>query len=215
MTLTQPDLSKVAEELSASLRPEDALLYRPRYNVAPSDPHWVVLATAAGRQLVPARWGFGERMLINVRSESAPRRGALGRAFAEQRCAVPADGFFEWTGPKSARRPLWFHRPDGGLLYLAGLWEESPAGRRFTVLTTDANQLVSAYHDRMPALLSPKAAGEWLARAAPELLAPAPPDSLIVKRVSQTVNSVKNDDASVLEEPPDERPPKKDQLTLW
>ena len=114
MTLTQPSLAKVAEELSAAVRPQDQPLYRPRYNVAPSDLHWIAVAPEAAVPryqctLVPARWGFrrGESMLVNARGEGLLHpRGALGRALAERRCIVPADGFFEWTGPKKTRQPL-------------------------------------------------------------------------------------------------------------
>ncbi|MCH8160630.1 MAG: SOS response-associated peptidase family protein, partial [Chloroflexi bacterium] len=42
-------------------------------------------------------------------------------AIKKRRCIVPAYGFYEWTGPEAARQPLWFHRPDGGLLLFAGL----------------------------------------------------------------------------------------------
>ncbi len=213
ITLAVPNLVEVADELSATLRAEHALLYRPRYNVAPTDPHWVVLLTPQGRQLVPARWGMGERMLINVRSETASRRGPIGRALQEKRCVVPADGFFEWTGPKSARRPLWFHKQGGGLLYLAGLWEAGEGGPRFTVLTTEANRLIAPVHDRMPVLLSREAVAEWLARPAQDLLVPAPDSALLVTPVSTRVNSVKNDDPSLLD-PSQDQPPPKPQLTL-
>src|SRR5437879_3224106 len=96
MTLTESSLAKVADELAATLVPADSALYRPRYNIAPTDQHWMVLAAGEGRALVPARWGFGDRMLINARSETASRRGPLGKAFADHRCVVPADGFYEW-----------------------------------------------------------------------------------------------------------------------
>ena len=50
-------------------------------------------------------------------------------AFQKRRCAVPADGFFEWVGQKDARRPIWFHRPDGGVFFFAGLYESWRSGR--------------------------------------------------------------------------------------
>jgi putative SOS response-associated peptidase YedK len=28
-------------------------------------------------------------------------------AFEKRRCVVPADGFYEWRGPKARREPLW------------------------------------------------------------------------------------------------------------
>lgn len=213
MTLTEKSLAKVAQELSATFSAQDVTLYKPRYNVAPSDQHWLVRAGAAGRELVPARWSFGQRdgrPLINARSESlvVGRKSPLSRALEQRRCVVPADGFFEWTGPKNARKPLWFHRRDGGLLYLAGLWEEGPDGKpQFVVLTTEPNALVSRVHDRMPALLAPDAVARWLAAPAPELLGPAPDSLLVADAVSPRVNDVRNDDPGVLDEPPEDRGP--------
>lgn len=204
MTLTEKSAARVARELAASLSAEDAALHRPRFNVAPADLHWLVRDGQGGRELVQARWGFGKRdgrPLVNARSESLVlgKRSPISRAFEARRCVVPADGFFEWTGPKSARRPLWFHRPAGGLLYLAGLYEEGPDGRpQFVVLTTEANALLARIHDRMPALLDRQQVDEWLARPAQDLLAPAPAALLIGEPVSQRVNDVHNDDPSCL-----------------
>ena len=73
------------------------------------------------------RWGTAHcvrdlvRKQINARAETVHGRRASRDAFKKRRCIVPADGFYEWTGPEAARQPLWFHRPDGGLLLFAGL----------------------------------------------------------------------------------------------
>ena len=95
--------------------------------------------------LVPAVWGFPGGM-INARSETADKRFR-----SASRVIVAADGFYEWTGPRDARQPIWFRPRDGGLLYLAGLAEVLPDGRlAFVVLTTDAEGAVARIHDRMP-----------------------------------------------------------------
>lgn len=68
---------------------------------------------------------------------------------------IPADGFFEWTGRKEAREPIWFHRPDGRLIYFAGLyesWRPAPGEkeRTFAIITTTPNSLIEPIHNRMP-----------------------------------------------------------------
>ena len=118
---------------------------------------------------------------------------------------MPADGFFEWTGPKTARQPLWFHRPDGGLLLFAGLyeyWQPTPGQweRTFTIVTTEANKLMEPVHDRMPVILVDDVVDAWLLRskdagALRDLLAPAPEDLLVATLVSPRANSVKNNAA--------------------
>lgn len=192
--------------------------YRPRYNIAPTDAHWIMRVKYEDRELLPAKWGLVNTWAkdakragaqINARAETVQSKPAFKEAFAQRRCVVPADGFFEWTGPKTARQPLWFHRPDNGLILFAGLYEywKQPNGewlRSFTIVTTDANKLMEPVHDRMPVILSDDAAEAWmLPNQDPsdlrDLLVPAPESLLVATPVSTRANSVKNDDAGVLE----------------
>ncbi len=36
--------------------PED--VYRPRYNIAPTDPHWIMRVSLEDRELLQAKWGL-------------------------------------------------------------------------------------------------------------------------------------------------------------
>jgi putative SOS response-associated peptidase YedK len=203
-TLTTGDVDDVARALTAEVERERARLYRPCWNVAPTDEHWIVRLDETGRRhLVPARFGFegsGGQLIINARSETASRLPSFRRAFSEGRCLVPADGFYEWQGGRAERRPLWFHDPAGRLLVFAGLVTESLGSLAFVILTTAANDLVRPVHDRMPVLLSPEGAEGWLARSDLDL-APAPTGWLAAREVSKRVNSVANDGPELLERP--------------
>jgi putative SOS response-associated peptidase YedK len=207
-TLTARDIDAAARAFGAEVEREHARLYRPRWNIAPTDPHWIVRLDGAGRRrLVPARFGLdgqGGGLLINARSETAASLPTFRRACADGRCIVPADGFYEWRGARSARQPLWFHDPGGKPLLLAGLATPRDGGLAFVILTTAANERMRPVHDRMPALLSPDAAEAWLARGDMALLAPAPPASLSMREVSPRVNAVSNDGPELLDalEPP-------------
>lgn len=216
-TLTRRDPRQLALELGVSA---DALAdYCPRYNIAPTDPHWVLRVKYEDRELLPAMWGLVNSWAkdkkraaaqINARAETLTSRPAFKEAFAKRRCVVPADGFFEWTSPKAARQPIWFHRPEGGLLLFAGLyesWQPKPGEwqRTFTIVTTDANEVVGPVHDRMPVILSDEDADAWMlatedVKSLGKLLVPAPDPLLIATPVSPRANSAKNDDPSVLEE---------------
>src|SRR3954469_11315937 len=214
VTLTASDVHAVAAALEAEISAENAALYRPRYNAAPSDRHWIVQPSPRGRVMLPAVWGLAGKdrgLVINVRSETAEKR--FRQAFQGHRVVVPADGFYEWTGPRDARRPIWFRPRAGGLLYLAGLAESLPDGRlAFSILTTEAAGEVARVHDRMPVLLPREKIQAWLERPDSGLLVPAPPDFLTATEVSPRVNDVRNDDPSVLEPPRD--PPSPKQLSL-
>jgi len=225
-TLTLADYEALAELLGVSFDPasEAARLYRPRYNAAPGEEFLVLRHKKdEAREIVPARWGLIPRWAkdpaiahktVNARAETAHEKPAFRGAFASRRCIVPADGFYEWSGPKGARKPLWFHAPDGGLLYLGGLyetWDDPESGeatRTFTILTTPANDVVARVHDRMPALIDRAAVDEWLrgpSERARALLHPAPESALVPRRVSTRVNTTAVDDPSCLFEEPPER----------
>jgi putative SOS response-associated peptidase YedK len=222
-TLTRRDFDALAAELGAEAAPELSAQYRPRYNIAPTDWHWLVRQKLEVRQLLPARWGLvnswakdakSAARQINARGETAPKSRAFGEAFVARRCVVPADGFFEWTGAKANRRPIWYHAPGGGLLLFAGLYESwmDPATREwmrtFTILTTDANETVEPVHDRMPVILSPDRVDDWLyvpaeerarqAEEAAKLVRPSAAAELVATPVSARVNSVANDDEACL-----------------
>jgi len=222
-TLTRKDSHALAAELGAAFDDADAALYRPRYNIAPTDQHWIVREKQEQRLLLPANWGLvnswahdakGAARQINARSESALARPAFREAFEKRRCAVPADGFFEWVGSKEARRPIWFHAPEGGLMLFAGLYESwrDPKTeawmRTFTILTTDANKTVKPVHDRMPVILPADRIDDWVhrplrtaesyAEGLRALLVPAAESVLIATEVSRRVNAVANDDEACL-----------------
>jgi putative SOS response-associated peptidase YedK len=217
-TLSEPDPQFLAEVLGVQV--ELLLDYRPRYNIAPTDEHWIARIRYEEREPLRARWGLvnswtkpGEkpRRQINARAETVETSGAFREAFLKRRCVVAADGFFEWTGPKEARQPLWFHRPDGRLFLFAGLyetWQPQPGERErtFTILTTGANALMAPVHDRMPVILPEDTVDAWLdprnqdRSGLRRLLVPAPEDLLVATPVSPLANSVKNDVPEVLQE---------------
>jgi putative SOS response-associated peptidase YedK len=216
-TITRRDGNSLAAELGV---PADSFVdYRPRYNVAPTQQHFIVRIKYENREVIPATWGLvksGSKdssmagKTINARSETVETRGAFRDAFHTRRCVVPADGFFEWTGPKTARQPTWFHREDSGLILFAGLYEAWQKERgvwetTFTILTTTANALLESYHDRMPVILADRDADDWMdprasdSHALRRLLVPAPADLLIATPVSPDLNKVDNDSPDLLQ----------------
>ncbi|MEO8539498.1 MAG: SOS response-associated peptidase [bacterium] len=217
-TLTKSERAQLEDEMGisrGSLTPG----YTPRFNIAPTDDHFIVRQRLEDREIVPAKWGLINHWApalpkpvgqINARAEGIEKRPAFREAFLRRRCIVPADGFFEWTGPKERRQPLWFHRPDHRLIWFAGLyesWYPEPGQRvrTFTIVTTTPNELVRPIHNRMPVILDDEQTNTWLNPAENNiqklkaLLVPAPEDLLIARPVSPLLNSPKNDFAELLE----------------
>lgn len=168
---------------------------QPREAIAPSEPVPVVRQTGGqARELVLMRWGLVPSwvkdpndfsMLINARSETALEKPSFRAAMRHRRCLIPADGFYEWTGPKGERRPFHVARADGGPIAFAGLWEhwQGAGGEEMesvTILTTNANADLTALHHRMPVLLDPDDFDAWVdceripAEEVMELLCAAP-----------------------------------------
>lgn len=126
---------------------------RPSYNVAPTQQVAVVFQEQGKRVLEMMHWGLvpfwaedpaiGNRM-INARVETVAEKPSFKAAFRKRRCLIVNDGFFEWTGPKGNRQPVYI-KPKGntGPFAFAGLWEawrpkeepEADTLRSCTVLT--------------------------------------------------------------------------------
>jgi putative SOS response-associated peptidase YedK len=200
-TLTVDNIAALARQWAAEVDQAVAAAWRPRFNVAPGDRHPVLRADKGRLRVISATFGQagGGQLLVNARLESAASRPAFRDAWRWRRVAVPADGFFEWGGPPSARRPTWFHAAGGRPLLLAALLGPAPdGGQGFAILTTEARAPVRALHDRMPVVLPPALLGAWLDGPPPAL--PAPEDGELQGRpVSPRVNSVEHDDPACLE----------------
>lgn len=192
----------------------------PDWNLAPTEDAWVVGQRAGRpRTISRVRWGLApgsaaaprRSPLINVRSETALARPTFTRLLRTRRCIVPADAFYEWK-PEPGRRkqPYAYLAADGLPFALAGLWDVArdavgTSTPTFAILTTPANALVAAVHDRMPVVLAEDAWQTWLdpdvddpTLLAP-LLAPAPEGALLARRVAPLVNLAKNNGPELLD----------------
>ena len=98
--------------LGALLKHDDYVPpYRtPTFNAAPSQLLPVAYLDDKGKRIVEAmKWGFvpswtkGKPKFapINAVSETAPKSGMFRKAFAQRRCLILADGFYEPRGPKT------------------------------------------------------------------------------------------------------------------
>jgi putative SOS response-associated peptidase YedK len=191
-----------------------------RYNIAPTQTIGVVCLDAEGtRSFRPMRWGLlpafvkdpkGRPPLINARAEGIAEKPAFRQAFASRRCLVPADGFYEWTGPKGTRRLFLLRPRAGGLIAFAALWERwrDQAGEALdtvAIITCPANAEVTPLHDRMPVVLEPVSFAAWLDCAATEtaaalsLLRPARDGLLEAIEMHPKLNDSRRDEPGVQE----------------
>jgi putative SOS response-associated peptidase YedK len=108
-------------------------------------------------ELVPMKWGFqrsGLGVVNNTRSDNL-NSPMWKKAIEKRRCLIPVLSYYEWSGPKGDKQTHLFQSPNYDYLWVAGLWEESlELGPCFSMLTTEANPLVSPIHHRMPAIVT-------------------------------------------------------------
>lgn len=204
-SLTLSDIAALARAWGAEV--DLALLagWRPRFNVAPGQQAPLLRGPAGARRLALATFGLPAAhgaQHVNARAETAAARPAFREALRRGRAVVPADGFYEWEGPPAARRPTWFHRPDGAPLLFAAVSRPGSDGRpAFAILTCGAVAPVARLHDRMPVLVPPEALEAWLAEGPPPPLPPPAPGALAARLVSPRVNSPRVDGPECLEAP--------------
>jgi putative SOS response-associated peptidase YedK len=109
------------------------------------------------------RWGlkasWDKTLIINARSESLAEKPSF-RPLLEQRCLIPATGWFEWQAIANAKRKRK-HRlqPESqGSFCFAGLSD----GERVVMLTRAPAPEIAHVHDRMPAVLAREDERRWL-----------------------------------------------------
>lgn len=191
-----------------------------RYNIAPTQPIPVVCRDREGaRRFRLMRWGLLPSFvkdpkkfptLINARSEEVVEKPSFRNAMRWRRCLIPADGFYEWTGPKGKRRPFLLRPKAPKLIAFAGLyerWRDGQGGEIDTVaiLTCPSNASVSVLHDRMPVVLAPEDFASWLdvkgtpPETAAALLRPAPEDLFEAIELNPKINDSKRDEPGIQE----------------
>ena len=219
-TMTRREPSDFARRLG--IDPAAFADYQPRYNIAPTQPWFIITMEYENRRVEPAKWGLVNSsardnsrasQCINAKAETADALPSFRDAFRHRRCVIPADGFYEWTGPKGRRTPWWIHPRDGGLILFAGLYEAwFPAPGKpettFTIITCPPNDTIARIHNRMPVILDDRAADDWMNAREPDprslkrLLVPAPADLLDVRAASPLVNNANNEGPELLEAEP-------------
>lgn len=216
----------------------DVAQWRASWNIAPTQNVRIVVERltsgpsseslhAPVRSLRLARWGLvpswskspdvGAR-LINARSESVLDKPSFAAAFADRRCLIPADGFYEWLTPMpgaASRKkiPQFITRSDGGSLAFAGLYEfwwdpalpaDDPARWLVscTILTSESSGEFAAVHNRRPIVLDAQLWDAWLSprtsQAEASAVLQSTPPPLTWHPVSTRVNSVSTDDATLI-----------------
>ena len=201
------------------------------FNVAPTSRVLGIVNSTGGPSVVSFSWGLIPRWapdvsraasLINARIETVAEKPSFRDLVAQHRCVIPMDGYFEWKeqlrhdAMKPIKQPFYFSAHSQsrfshqGVLAVAGLWtawkdpnqSNGQVVHSAVALTTDANDMVSQVHHRMPVLLDRSGVANWLDDKNINPLAQiqvVDNDALVVCAVSTKVNSSRNSGSELIE----------------
>lgn len=180
------------------------------FNIAPTQ-HAYVITNDNPNRLQYITWGLipswsndgkNTGKLINARREGIESKSSFRLPIRKKRCLVPADSFYEWKTYGAQKIPYRILLKNNDLMMMAGLWDVWYDGdyavKTFSIITTGPNKEMASIHDRMPVILAdPASQKKWLSDQplddVLELLQTPPDDILKIYRVSEKLNSVKND----------------------
>jgi len=208
-----PDLKIVNEHYDISVNDDDLT---PNYNCAPSQ----LLPVITNDKSIGFnffRWGLipfwakdisiGNK-LINARSETILEKPSFRNAFRQRRCLVPADAFYEWKQEVKEKIPYRIFLKNQNIFSMAGIWEKCklPNGETifsFAIITTQPNTLMTKIHNRMPVILDKKGEDLWInntdEKELTNLLKPFPAEQMTAYRISNLVNSPRNNSPKIIE----------------
>ncbi len=210
----------VIDDLGKRFRIFDPMLgIRSHFNIAPSRMMPVIVQKHGPAAMVMMQWGLIPQMArdpekslhpINAKAETLAEKPMFRSLLQNKRCLVPASGFYEWKKEGTRKIPFYIHLKETPLFAFAGLYDiwydaHATAHPTYTLVTTQANELVAPLHDRMPVILRREDEDRWLTGDAPssdemkKIFAPYPAGEMEAYPVSSRVNSPDADDVRLIQ----------------
>ncbi len=191
---------------------------KPRYNIAPGQVNPVIISHSPN-ELTGMFWGLipawakdinNKYKTINARVEGIEAKPSFRKPLQFQRCLVPATGFYEWDSSTKPKTPYYFKLKNDEMFAFAGIydiWKNPKTGKEifsYSIITTEANDILRPLHHRMPVILKKEDEEAWLNSDETELdrikefLYQYPADEMETYPVSNAVNIVTNDSADLI-----------------
>ncbi|MBS8239522.1 SOS response-associated peptidase [Marinobacter lipolyticus] len=150
--------------------------FGPSYNIPPGVGIPMIRSTMNGTLVMAhSHWGFrpvwaeGKKAPtpINARAETVATSAYFRDAFAEHRCLIPANGWYEWKQSEGAKTPYYITSANStrhSTLFFAGLWtpREGDDTTACAIITEPASEPLKHIHDRQPVVLEPDCLRDWL-----------------------------------------------------
>lgn len=143
---------------------------------------------------------------FNARLETIASKPSFRNAWRkQQRCLIPMHGYYEWQKREDGKQPFFITDRNVGGLVTAGLYElwglEGDLRYSCTMITRPADSSLAAIHGRMPVLLTPQSASEWMQLENPladDFLAETVSPDVVYWPVDKRVGNVRNNDPDLV-----------------
>ncbi len=176
--MTQKQMAEIIEGFVYPTKPKvdtDAPQAVMGDNIRPTNQVPCVTAPGGALTLSSARWWFvpewqkgdvkdWKATTFNARIEEARNKPTFRGAWRSRRCLMPAQAYYEWSGPKGRKVP-WIINPvtNADCFFFAGLYSTLGTGlNTCTMLTRAADSQLQDIHARMPVILRDSQCRDWL-----------------------------------------------------
>lgn len=167
--MTQAQLDRIKEFARQAFEAALEELLQAAFNAAPTELLPVVIERDGAFKGEMMQWGVKPGpdgpFVTNARDDSLLQKRMFKQSAQKRRCAILADGFYEWQTIGRAKVPHYFFLKDRDPFAFAGLYEPpvEPGGpNRCMVVTTTPNAILEPFHNRMPVILAPEVRKPWL-----------------------------------------------------
>ena len=194
---------------------EFQIAFGARYNITPTQKVPILIPDPVEDfKFVEMTWGlqvpWQSGPVLNAKAETLTQRNTF-KSIIQNRCLIPADGFYEFTGPEGNKQPILFTKKHDAAFCIAGLYQTiitQPEDveiktQNFVLITTTPNKSVGKYHDRMPLIVHEQHYGWWLTGSELYNTALENPDKeeLYTLPVTKELNKTKNNEGPHLNRP--------------
>lgn len=160
------EVREIINEVNEKYKDKPLLASMTTGEIFPTNTAPILVAGESKPQAALMKWGFtrwdNKGVIINARAETAMEKKSFHASLLNRRCVIPTTGFYEWLKREGGKTKYLFRLSETKMLYLAGLYEQSPLGDPYVIMTTAANSTISSYHDRMPLILDKRSVEDWL-----------------------------------------------------
>lgn len=160
---TQAEMREIVEGFLGMPVELDETAPTPRmgYQIRPTNRISLVAQQGDTPILTSANWQIvtpNGRGVINAKIEND---GFWQDRWLHGRCMIPALGYFEWSGAKRRKIPMFITvNSNAPVQFFAGFQSED--GQGCVILTRPPSQQIAHIHNRMPVILSPGDMADWL-----------------------------------------------------